>query len=1855
MDGEGSVRVGADATPDDLAKKAASERVAGRLDAAEGYARRGLGLMPEHVGGLVEVARVEVARAKARQGLERAEHLGRASRLYELAARALGARREVIAEEQAEALVDAAGVEVEAGRVTKAEAWLDALAVVAPSRLEARRRSLHERLAEAWTERGLEGPAVKAIRFAERLGSSTRVLDEAKTRAKWLAETSARAQRDDRFGSLKAAMSAELEDDAEGWRRLSRWCSGLADHVCAEWAARTALSHEPGERGQVVLAEVLSRAKRWEDAFAAWGAAGDGPEVLASAIAAFARGAPRVREVELRERFGASLVEWVKVRPERWKEAVSLTRQVGEERFVPSIARLGRKADPEAVLVELRALERVGDGAALDEPLDAAVANIKTVDEGFELVRLLLVRRDRARLERLGVGADSGLLALSEAAVAVLDGDATRARAGLEKRIAALSDDAKDEVRVRWAEADVLPDKGLRGLEAAKRRLLRARGEDRPGRLRDVARMALEVHSRAPQRAADEVNEWLESVVKPEDADVVLARAALSLKLGDEVHVGLLGLLERSGEKGRDAERLALLRKLGLALEWEEAIAAQVRTADSPRSVLENHAEKARQDQWFQGALGLYGRLHPAELVRFEVLPDLARLALMSGEFEFAAIVADAMLARGKGAPGVAARFVVLGDLMLESGDDSRAVAAFSMAVEGGERSSRAMLGLVRAIARSRGEGLETAINRWLDVRAKDARAVDELVRALVDEGEPERAIAVLKARMAASEKFEASHFGALAELYRDKGDLESLETLARAFIASDTRTTPRTIATSALKLVEAGARASALKLVEEGLAQRPRDPTLLGAAKAILIANRPKSGDKALEDIAVRLATDGQRQPEVLDKLALELRSAGHADVARRVIEVGLSQQPDAVLLTVSRGRLELASGSRSRALEDLRDSVDRAEDPLAVADTLEPVLRDAFWPEGLVAILRAAAARVPGRSDLSMATARALLEAHRPDEAAQIFLRSAAESDRAHAVIAAEWGRAGYGGRALEAWLRGFDAVPESDARMAFDAIVGLMVSRGAHDASIDSLVQRFVASQSSLDPGSRMAIAKAYLDLGRPDDARRWLEFEQGTPTPQIALERLGVLFDLARGDAQREEAIAALGEWVSRMVVTAQAGRPTELTVGVEDLIERLLQRGEASLAILVTRQLEAALGVTPGLRFLRARAALRRDGLEAMRAALDFPVASIRGSRDALKPLAALARELEERGFVNEAHALFERLSASGTDRELLLGRLRVAARAGFPEVADALAQRLAVEMPALNLWLVADSLLAEGLPATARRYARRALHLGPQGAALIRVALVEALSARGADIGSAARVEAALAQVPRLRGRVGERAIARGQVLAQLAGADGELERDLVDALASLSPSLVLPQSDPAVTKVASEVAATLESVRPGVFAQTLDALMTPQTDLNKFLRGLASEVATAGHFEASAEAYERLLELEPNDLRLMPSVAARELLTAEPSQVEASAERALEASADVPMAARFALASLGASRLDALLAERLATPLPEPLQHRLSPFIALARGDFGALRRALPEALEHAPDPELLRLELAGQILGTTPPDRQEPASLALEILSPVLAEPEKASREALSLGIAARLRAYPEDGTEADVWLSVLVRRFPGRLAEPSLLLDAALEGRDGRASARLGELLALAPKEAFTEVLAARRIVGRSASQGLEALLDKTANDVALEAELLHALGRTEEALKRVSEGRRQGPEAELFAVEWLVALGRAGQAESALDAVSARTSRGWLFEAEARLLGAPLSAALRRSEAVVAVAAGRDATLELARAVGTSPIEHRDALRLLQAKIAPSKRRGALVDCISRARAPWAGWCRHALER
>ncbi len=1816
LEGESRAELGLLPTADGLARRAAMERSRGALTLAERYARWSLTVNPEHPGGLVEAARVAVARAAkvgvakrlgplevpgrvAAQKLRAVQReLETARRLYGLMARLDGfegrSRDAVeVAEERALVQVQLAEVELALGRVEQAAALLAEMDADMPPIERGRRAELHGALAETWLGRGLGSIGREHAEAAARLGASGDVTRARTAMADLLALPAGVVSTQQE--EVRRRAEAALGRDAKAWRQIANWQLSAGRPADARWAAARLVELEREPRSVGLLAVAAARAgdgsgaeatcraeaKRAQDEGAAvlWACAaamfedeastvaGPEAETLAREVIAVAPATPLALSaaVALVERAGTerdkrlvelspTLVAALAAAPERWLEVARLAVRSGDDTLVAQAAAFGRKrGDRAAAVAELRARLMPGrppsaqgqSGEAEMAALEVAIgkgdfAGLTAVDSDelertFEVVRVVVGSQQPgliAALEQRLVGMPA--LPLMKAALQARGGQVASATRLLEdgsdgqSGIVALEKTdgfAAARVRAAW-ELDWQRDGG--SAQRASANLWRAAELAPAPRRGATLSVAVErlyrqvIASRLEARRFEGLAMlWLDAASQDEAtpgelglAEAVLGVTGLSARLRHDA----LAFLQDAGLRLNDAERATLVTRIagpgGVdGLEpfevtdlLEDAAIAKARGTRDPLKQLEAAAEEARQQQRPDLAANLYSRLSPYDVRRLEAAVELVRLFASRGEPERARRYARTLLERSADpklvAPG---RMLALADALTELGEWALARQAFARTVELGERSSRALLGLVRAHLQAGDEAAADQVaNQWLDARPRrDQRAHDELAKVFANEGRLGRAIEVLRARLGPSDTMDPGLFSGLVDLLLRSGRAVEVEPLAQDFVKADVRGTMRAHGVAAQKLMDAGRPGAALALLENALSQRPRDSSLLSAALMGAMHLR----DPAAEDFGKRLVGEAPTSWDVWVRVLEDLRGAGLSVQALNLATHGLARASGEPRLLVARGRVSLLSGEGDRALADFAEALARADEPRAVATQVENELSRVFLDERLAVMTGRALALVPGRADLTLTHGNALLAAGRADEAERLFAGFTAETDRGQSVIAATWHRHGFMGRALDHWTRGFGELNAKEAGEAFVSVASSLVD-GAQPERLDVFARLYVQALRGAEAPSLLPLALAYRDTGSHEKYLEWLgRADLESPSAETARALLLAHLDLLHQSNQSAAAQVSVlmhGErMVTRAVNAIPAGRPPLPILGqqLEFLTQTLLARGESELLRRLVSRIEKRLGVSLHTRLSAARAALHAGDLSSALSVVSGRFEAWRSQRDLLPALGRLLDDLVAAGHANAAMGLMERALAAGNERDLQAASLRIFARAGHPELAAAAAQRLATEMPALNTWIAADALATEGMPQVAAPFARWALASGVSPAARDR--MVRLLASRGAGAAEA-RLTRALDATPRFAGDLQERAASGGTVAKSL----GNPTMDLL-AYKYLVAALEIGPLDAMTVRAALSNAALLDSrgelerqlgalgtsperpaagvPLPGSHIDAVLALISRQSPQRvRQLGDAAVHLSSSGLMAPALRAWQALHDLQPGHLPTTLEAARTALAAGLPAQVLRLTERGLGGVESPPRLARLELAALAASHHELALADELVSPVelePETKRTgqrgltdkaaRVAAMSADYRDDQPAWEEATRRLLASAPDESVVRLAAARWLLDTSRPGDRGPTERARALLEPVVAS-GTAPLAALASMLVVTLR-LPGEGLEAQAVLAELDRRFPGPLA-PELeasIVDALLVTSDPARASLWSRLLGSAPQ--------------------------------------------------------------------------------------------------------------------------------------------------------------------------------------
>lgn len=1351
---------------------------------------------------------------------------------------------------------------------------------------------------------------------------------------------------------------------------------------------------------------------------------------------------------------------------------------------------------------------------------------------------------------------------------------------------------------------------------------------------------------------------WLatlpESAAARRPVRALLEELGASTRLAPQVRLAILTRLHDSGSPlGLDV-RAQLVAQLPADtpdlddLLESAAIARLTLDASTPRAVsAERLAEEALRQQRPELSFRLFSRVAASVLERTDAAIDLVKLMAGRGEPERARRYAHAILARAEASKSVASsRMTALGDVLSELSEWSLARDAYDRAVALGDRSSRPLTGAIRASLRLSDEARAALLaNQWLASRpTRDTRVNDELAQLFLAEGRLESALELTRARVgqAGPAAMDGNLFVAIADLLKRAGLHDELAAEAAAFAESDTRGTHRAHVLAAQKLLEIGRPTEALALLERGLHARPRDSTLLSAALTSALAAR----DPKAESLARRLLTEAPATWDLWARVLEDLRASGQAESAQRLADFGLQRSPGQSRLLISRGRVLLSLGLGDAALSDFAEGLARADEPRQAMTQIEDAVSRGWQDERLAAITARALALTPGRADLTIAHADALIAAGRDAEAQRLFSRFLAESDRGHTTVAATWFRRGFFGRAIEHWSRGFDQLDDREAIDAMNMVAQSLSALGSRDLA-DVIERLYIQTQRGTKSPTLMPLGQLHAMLGDRPRALAWLErADLDSPTTDTARALFEHhLADLpARSRPSDQTALLAHAERaVSRSQASAAPGRGPQQTLSVlQWLTDQLIERGRPDLAAALA---ERAGRLVPGIgpRLIAARALARDGRLSDALDQLSDPFPAWRTSREALPLLGRLAEDLIHFGHAEAASGLLSRGDPNEKERELRVARLRAAARAGHPERTVALARQLAAEQPSLNQWLMAEALSAERLPRHAASFARQALAQTLTGNVRDRATRTLAVV-----VGLSPALDAS----PRLRSDRWERA----QVAARVGLTLSDSNEGLTAAHRAFLDALGAGPIENQTTWAALSVAALLDL---GEAPASPDTPATPArlgTRVAAALKALASHASSHGkQLEEAGRALQALgladpasrtliaaRELQPGHLPLALETARATLAAGRSRELARLLERGFSGVESPPLIARLELVALAAAHGEGARAlELLGDTTRQPGQQAAPPGL-IARAEVLALieaeqplwDEALTAHLAAAPEPSVARLDIARYALSTTSP-RSVASARALALLEPLLAE-----RRAPQLGLELALAAATRTGdTQRALSLSAeLTERFPGPAQESALLIEAAIHLGHGPL---LGATLRQSPTALVEEVLDAIARQGAhqpATTAGLsaprlspellnvfETWLDRSPRGLAspdprpgpLETRvaLLFASGDPEQAVSLAAAAHALAPSSERAALLYADTLARAPAVSAASDAVSAAGAaatdafrlvdslglglRGSLMETEARLLAPSINPRLHLTRAELHLALGQNA--------------------------------------------------------
>ena len=1173
------------------------------------------------------------------------------------------------------------------------------------------------------------------------------------------------------------------------------------------------------------------------------------PEALDLALWALETMPTAERPAALKRLFGADapnaerLFSALEATPGRFAALARHALASGDKQLANRAAALVAQRVPAAALLELEIALEVGVG---DAPIDARLARLashlrssggpqsedgddgaRSEHEGLGLSRddprmrgllslELLASRGRAELwrpERDG----AGLPAAAEIAGAWRE--SAKGRSDLAAQKFASLDIEKDPLaalaRARWLA------QGARSHEAVS---AWAQAVALAPAALEAATLGLAIESLWPLVLADRLDRgpfeellgrWLTASASTPPGRAALAlleELTLSTRLSASARLMAVERLHRAGVGAGIELRAQLLGQLpadtpDLDDRLEAAAIARIAlTAASPRPgapnssrqlLAERLAEEALRQQRVELALRLYARVPASALERVDNVVDLVKLMAGRGEPERARRYARAVLARTDPTKSVASgRMTSLGDALAEMNEWALARECYDRAQTLGDRSSRPLLGAIRASLRLGDEaGADRVANQWIASRpTRDARVYDELSQLFLSEGRLERALELTRARVPAEQLgrpdrpsvMDGNVFVAIAELLKRGGQHDALSAEASAFAESDVRGSHRAHVLGAQKLLEIGRPREALELVQLGLAVRPRDSSLLSAALTAALAAR----DPKAENLATRLLTEAPATWDLWARVLEDVRASGQGEAALRLAELGLQRAPGQSRLLLMRGRLQLSLGLGDAALTDFAEGLARADEPRQAMSQIEEALQQTWQDERLATVTARALALTPGRADLTLAHADALIAAGRDAEAQRLLARFLAESDRGHAAVAATWFGRGFLGRALDHWTRGFDQLDDREAvetmALVGQSLASSIAITGAGGSApsigqdrVEMLERLFVQTQRGTKSPSLMPLGQLHTLLGDRSRALGWLE-RADLENPTVDTARALFEHHLAelsqepgatsrttaprRAESPAELALLAHGERaISRSQAAAAPGRGIQNTIAVLQLLtDQLIERNRPELAAaLATRSSRHVQGLAP--RLIAARALLRAGRLGDALGQLGEPFPPWRTNREALTLLGRLAEDLIEAGHAEAALGLLTRGDPRDKERELRLARLRVAVRAGHPERALMEARQLAAEQPALNQWLVAEALSAERMPRVGAWLALDAISQGLTGNVRDRATRVLAVS-----VGLPAALEAS----PRLRADRWERAGVAARLGLGLAGTE---------------------------------------------------------------------------------------------------------------------------------------------------------------------------------------------------------------------------------------------------------------------------------------------------------------------------------------------------------------------------------------------------------------------------------------------------------------------------------------------------
>ena len=1929
------------AGPDELARRSAGEREQGHLARAERFARWALALDPEHPGALVAAARVAVDLA-AQEASDGVGGSAEVARRHFAAAASLDARVAGLIEvERGTQLLAYARSEKVAGRVEQAAALLEEIEAETPKLVSAERRqvaNLYGELADIWLERGL-GPAARATaERAAKLGA-----DGERTRLRLLLSEVVSAPADGAvvegsgLGSVEPRLVAELGRDAARWQAVTVWANRAGRFATGVWAGlrTTSLDAELSD-GWVVLADAYAGLQRGSDAANAWQrAAGlmkpaDGAMLLARAadridiisdrvnvmllakaaaeLAPGSEGGVRGATLAAFTSFGLNqrdeamrlLEVAARSAPKAWQEIIAPALVKGDHLALAKALAAARGAglvDWVAHAIEAAHWRTIGAGVGTPElkaeaalgseaAFDAALAATPGLVGGLELARLALGLPERvAKVRALRVAGASLYLDAGEARA-----DLGNARALLETGLGVTDRFESAFVRAHFeleagepARAMALAEAAVRGAEgrdlAAAEAFAMRLAFNGPGpQVEARARSWLAVASESGVLEAPYRGQYLARLL-----GVTRANPELALRVQEALLSEPSARWSTSLDDVRAARR-ATLAKLGRVAEADDWAASvdprddsappwrETRTGIEALMVTLNQEGPDRM-------LRYAARIHPDEFERLEIMGDMVRLLLWRQEPYRARRLVERILSLPDGNGIGSARLLTLAQDLLDAGRLDLAARAFERVAALGERSPKVFFGWLRALLRAGDLAQADAIaTRAMETRPRrDARALEELAKVLSEEGRLGRAIELFGARLGDGERLEPSTFNMIVEALARAGRSSELTQLAHRFIDSDSRGTQRLQAQAATRLMEVGALEEAQLVIDEALNLKKRDPQLLTLATTLALAR----GSPDAEAVADRLLKEAGGAFDVWDRVVGDVRASTRSEAATRLVTAGLERFAGAHRLLLLRGRVQVLAGQGEAAFLDFAEALARAPAPRDVLDVAEPLLLRTFQFERLAALESRALALGPGRADTTLMLGRALTGAGRVDEAGQVFQRVVAETDRAHGLVADAWFAAGYFGTAIDAWAKVEPSLTE-DAVSMLDNVSTALAERG-EASRLDTFVRLYLQALRGTSTPPLMPVALAFRKVGRIDEAIRWFErADRETPSPETVLALMRLRLDL--GD--RAGALVAAERVVTRRIAQSPPARLAGTIVGpaLDPLALELTTLGYPDLARDLALRVAGMQGESTATRLVAARAMLANDDLAGALEQLEAPFEPWRQQRELIGLLRGVLNELVARGHVDAALALSVRAVDAGAEREILLGAVRIAARAGDGPTAVRFGRRLTGMQPNSNGWLVGDLLASERMPRasvapltlalqqvrdTPLKFAATALTLGQV-----------ATEQSAAQLGQA--LDAVLAQMPSLAEDRVDRALLEGFVASTLP--DTRLARRSAQAFL---PAFGRGATDPAVANLAVLMASFVDEATLGAVWRALRATNVDETKLRLQLGG---SLSNAFRLDAALTVYDGLGDSEGGDGELALRVFATALTAGDGVRAQRWADSALgriPGNAPATLRLMFAdkAAQLGATALAlALISDDQAETWRKS---RVKARIALAGGDLEAFRLAIEQRLLRSPDEAVARVESALLVLtrrpGAARDSTRDPAAgakaqaaegdteakawrdEAFRIVEPLVRD-EEAPALALELAFAAS-----RDSASARPFLERSRRHFPGAFRQPALMLRAAFRLEDASVVAVV--LATMAPearRELLLQLVQARVAVGEgpfgaAMLHTLEAEVARaTPTDVTaqtLEVALARLAGNGAGALQAAESASARAPWSSglsLLLAQTLIQVGnnaaRAERAERIVRAVMARPGELALFDAEQRfLVPATQWRAWEVLAAVQSLRGEREAGQQsLARAVALAPEAERARL---WATLGEPSGAGEFADqrglraCVALERVPWSALC------